>query len=385
MSPSASVSPGATKRPTKPAAAPITVLAAAGNALQFDGTNDHVTFGAAPSLGLSTFTLEAWIRRTGTGATTTTSAAGGGGLLSVVPIVTKGRGEGDGTNVDMNWFLGIDTGTNRLAADFEEAVAGSGASGLNHSIIGNTAVTSNVWHHVAATYDGTWKLYLDGNLDGTLVVNEPPRNDSIQHAGIGTAMTSTGVAAGFFLGVIDEVRVWNVARTQAEIQASKDAELTSGTGLIGRWGMNEVSGTTVGNSIAGGVGGTALPAANPPTWVAGFDPPVNNRQTRRRSTPDRRGKRNRHVAHAKRRRVRSERRSAYRDLLRATVRQRYVRPDRPEHRRRFRGDDDYTLVEHRRRSNVPVVCHGRRWHRHDDRPDLDIHDRERRSGVGRSG
>src|SRR6476619_2065128 len=32
-------------------------------ALQFDGTNDYVTFGAAPSLGLATFTLEAWIKR----------------------------------------------------------------------------------------------------------------------------------------------------------------------------------------------------------------------------------------------------------------------------------------------------------------------------------
>ena len=38
--------------------------------------------------------------------------------------------------------------------------------------------------------------------------------------------------------------------------------------------MNEGSGTAVGNSIAGGVNGTALPAANPPTWVSGFDPPT---------------------------------------------------------------------------------------------------------------
>ena len=176
----------------------------------------------------------------------------------------------------MNYFLGIDSATNRLAADFEEAPAGSGASGLNHSIIGTTAVTSNVWHHVAVTYDGTWKLYLDGNPDGTLVVNEPPRNDSIQHSGIGSAMNSTGVAAGFFAGVIDEIRIWNVARTQNQLQANKTAELTSGTGLVGRWGMNEASGTAVGNSVAGGVNGTALPPADPPTWVVGFDPPPNN-------------------------------------------------------------------------------------------------------------
>ncbi len=251
-------------------------LAASVSALQFAGTspaNQYVTFGAAPSLGLSTFTVEAWVKRTGTGITTTTSAVGGGGLHRL-PIVTKGRGEGDGTNVDMNYFLGIDTATNRLAADFEEAPAGSGAAGLNHSFIGTTAITSNVWHHVAVTYDGTWRLYFDGNPDGTLAVNEPPRNDSIQHSGIATAMTSTGAAAGFFAGVIDEVRIWSVARTAGTVLAAKDSELTSGTGLVGRWGMNEGSGTAVDNSIAGGVNGTALPLAGPPTWVTGFDPPA---------------------------------------------------------------------------------------------------------------
>ncbi|HEY7463534.1 MAG TPA: hypothetical protein VH987_03735, partial [Candidatus Limnocylindria bacterium] len=56
---------------------PPVAAAATNAALQFDGTNDYVTFGAAPSLGLSTFTLEAWIKRTGTGVTTTTSAGGG--------------------------------------------------------------------------------------------------------------------------------------------------------------------------------------------------------------------------------------------------------------------------------------------------------------------
>ena len=201
----------------------VPVSAAVNNALQFNGTSQYVTFDAAPGLGASTFTLEAWVKRTGTGVTTVTSAAGGGGLQNVVPIVTKGRGEGDGSNIDMNYFLGIDTVTNKLAADFEEGTGGTGPLGLNHSIIGNTVVTSNVWHHVAVTYNGTWNLYLDGVPDGSLVVNQPPRADSIQHAGIGSALTSTGAAAGFFAGVIDEVRIWNVARTAGEIAAARDS------------------------------------------------------------------------------------------------------------------------------------------------------------------
>ena len=37
------------------------------SALDFDGTNDYVTFGAAPSLNSNTFTIETWFRRDGTG------------------------------------------------------------------------------------------------------------------------------------------------------------------------------------------------------------------------------------------------------------------------------------------------------------------------------
>ena len=53
------------------------VSAAPEYVLQFDGVDDRVTFGAAPSLGASTFTLELWFMRTGAGVGTTT---GGGGI-----------------------------------------------------------------------------------------------------------------------------------------------------------------------------------------------------------------------------------------------------------------------------------------------------------------
>src|ERR1700752_1814343 len=218
------------------------------SSLSFNGTNQYVTFGTAPALGATNFTLETWFNWTGAGATTTTSGAGGGGLtVGAIPLVTKGRGEADGSNVDLNYFLGIQGG--KLAADFEEGLGGPGPLGLNHAIIGNTTITTNTWHHAAVTYDSVsavWTLYLDGAPDGTLDIgsNIPPRFDSTQHAGLATAMTSGGAAAGFFAGRLDEARIWNVARTQAEIQASMNSEiLTPTAGLIGRWGLNEGSGT----------------------------------------------------------------------------------------------------------------------------------------------
>ena len=98
-----------------------------------------------------------------------------------------------------------------------------------------------------ATYtlsDGYFRLYLNGNLEASILVgtNRWPEYGSSQHAGIGTAMTSTGVTEGFFAGRIEEARIWNVAHTQAEIQASMGQEITSGTGLLGRWGLNDGSG-----------------------------------------------------------------------------------------------------------------------------------------------
>ena len=54
----------------------------------------------------------------------------------MVPLVTKGRDDGtNGTNLDLNYFLGLSG--NVLAADFEEGAAGP-VPGLNHPLTGTT-------------------------------------------------------------------------------------------------------------------------------------------------------------------------------------------------------------------------------------------------------
>src|SRR4029077_13507682 len=153
--------------------------------LDFGGTNAYVTFGPALGLDAATFTLEAWFRRDGTGVSTSTGTGG----VTAIPIVTKGRSEKDGSNVDMNYFLGINSTTNVLTADFEEG-AGSASPGLNHPVNGVTPILNNIWYHAAVTYDGTkWQLYLNGVPDGSpLTVGRTPRSDSIQHAAIGSAL-----------------------------------------------------------------------------------------------------------------------------------------------------------------------------------------------------
>ena len=264
------------------------------SALNFDGTNDYVTMGAAAgegALGAVDFTLEAWIRRDGT--TWGTVASTGTGGVSAVPLVTKGRGEAENSNVDANYFLGITAG-GRLVADFEQSQnAGGWNAGQNHPACGTgtTTITDDEWHHAAVTYSAAtgWRIYLDG-VEGTAAdatsctICDPvgscpqnpavnPRSDSIQHFGLGTAMNSSGVPQGYFAGVMDEARVWNRALTPVEIAAGMDQEILAGSGLIGRWGMNENGGTTAVDSATPAENGiltesVTIPVnpANGPVW-----------------------------------------------------------------------------------------------------------------------
>ena len=231
-----------------------------------------MTFGQAAGtteLGASVFTLELWFKRTGTGVGQTT---GTGGITSAIPLITKGRNELETpANLNMNYFFGIDATSGKLVADFEDTINGG-----NHPALGTAVITSNAWHHAAVTYSGsTYNFYLDGALDRTVDLGTAfvPEATSIQHAGVGTAMNSTGVAGGFFQGVVDEARIWNVARSLTDIQTAKNTEIGAQAGLIGLWHFNEGSTTTAVDASGRGNNGALLPVAGPPIFVDGFVPP----------------------------------------------------------------------------------------------------------------
>ena len=253
---------------------PRTAVAAADTALSLNGSSQYATLGSASDLRSATFTIELWFKRTGTGAPTST---GSGGLTNIVPLITKGRAEAENAAADVNYFLGIDLNTNTLAADFEEGASGANPS-ANHPVSGSTTIAADgSWHHAAATYDGTdWFLYLDGVQDGTASPGQPANAATNVPTVVGSSLNTGLTPAGYFAGVIDEVRIWNVARSQGQIQADKDSEISSGTGLLGAWHLNEGTGSSLADSSTNSISGAAVGG---PAWVDGFTvgppPPAN--------------------------------------------------------------------------------------------------------------
>lgn len=76
-----------------------------------------------------------------------------------------------------------------------------------------TAVSKGAWHHVAATYNGSRvRLYVDGNLANEAEVN-PGSIGTANRIYIGTYSGTTYP----FQGIIDEVRIYDVVLSKAEI------------------------------------------------------------------------------------------------------------------------------------------------------------------------
>ena len=188
----------------------INQLLGQGNALDFDDLDDFAQV-LTPTLptGAAPRTMELWFRAD-TDLFTDTDHA----LMQYGSTTAAGR------------MFGLITSSNAPGKLY--------FFGNFDDVAGVTNLEEGKWYHAAVTYDGTEvRLYLNGQLEGT-------ETYSLNTILDGNGLT-IGSRPGFNLwdGKIDEVRVWNIARTQADIQSTISTELTgSESNLVAYYNFN---------------------------------------------------------------------------------------------------------------------------------------------------
>jgi hypothetical protein len=162
-----------------------------GSALVFNGAG-FVTIPGSTSLNLTTaMTLEAWVYPAVTPSSWSTV------LLKEQPGA-------------LVYVLYAGSSANRPYVYFNAATDSSGEKGT----VGSTALPLNTWSHLAGTYDGaTLRLY----VNGVLAASQPYTGSIITSSGA-LRLGGNAVWGEYFTGRIDEVRIYNRALSQSEIQ-----------------------------------------------------------------------------------------------------------------------------------------------------------------------
>lgn len=198
--------------------------------LQSDGVDDWVNI---PDLSVANdFTVEAWVYLEGTG--TNADAIFGQ----------------EGSGQDLNFY------DNRLRLYAPTATTWD-------VIVANTANAPNTWTHYAVTRRGNnLSLYINGVLDSTTTTT---------WTGDFTPKAIGRGTAGFLGGMLDEVRLWNVARTAQEIAGNRQRIIPSNSpGLLGYWKFNEAVDEQIvldasTHSYNGSLGATTAAGSDDPT------------------------------------------------------------------------------------------------------------------------
>ena len=112
------------------------------------------------------------------------------------------------------------------------------------------------WYHVAFIYNGELaSAYVDGLLTAsyTAVGSVDPRETTLRIGARSKDLFSVHTSSVLLHGQIDEVRIWNIARTQEQIQTTMNTTLTGNEeGLVGYWNFDD--GTAVDLSLSGNDG-----------------------------------------------------------------------------------------------------------------------------------
>lgn len=214
------------------------------NSLAFDGVNDYVSLSSI-NTGTGPFTIEAWINPAD--------------VAGATPI--WGMGVVRNTNNDQagDWVLAV--GNDGSLLFYNWLVNGTDLTGRHVTAPG--LIQNNQWYHVVATWDGNInKIYINGQEQS--FSNFSTSSGWLVGQEIGRSYTGS---SRHFDGKIDEVRIWNVARTQAQIEANYNLALSgSETGMQAYYRMNKGTGTTLIDLSVNANHGTFASGSQAPQW-----------------------------------------------------------------------------------------------------------------------
>ena len=234
-----------------------------GSALSFDGTDDYVRASASSLYNPSKFTVSFWMYPREIG--------GNPGPGSSVLVVANGAMGTEGTNW---WFEYWNSGY------FDFKSCNPSCAGAQTQIN-----TTNKWYFITGIYDGSkYNIYIDGKFI-TSGSGGLGSGDKSLLVGSGLCGAGAGCENGYFNGLIDDVRIYNYARTADEIKLDYNAGFAArfgpqtdcdrdpagciDEGLVSYWSFDERSGITAADASGNGNDGTV---ANGTTWTTGVKP-----------------------------------------------------------------------------------------------------------------
>ncbi|MFN0138364.1 MAG: LamG-like jellyroll fold domain-containing protein [Phycisphaerae bacterium] len=218
--------------------------------LRFNGAAQYVQVPYTAANNPPSFTVELWVK-----------LLGGGSIQS--PLTSRSA---TADQTDLRGYLFY-----KVPAGRWEFWTGDGPGSSWTSLAGPTAVTG-AWTHLAATYDnftGVTTLYVNGTQAAMATgFRYTPNSGAPLRIGAGTTDTTPNA---LFNGQIDDVRIWDFARTPSQVAQSMYERLSGGEyGLISLYQLDESTGAVVGDSAgaSGNANGTII---NQATWMAAVD------------------------------------------------------------------------------------------------------------------
>ena len=197
-------------------------------ALNFDGGDDYVSIpSTVGNFNTSdNFTVTCWIKPH---ATQPSSAVN----PNENDIISKWAGLGAGINNNYPFVIRY---LNSANANPNKILVGQWDGTTFTTVTSTTAVNDGKWHHVAFVRGASgFSLYIDGTLQGTAVAdNVTGSTNNTTPLQIGRR----GNGQNYFRGEIDEVRIWNVAKTAMQIDDEKFCKTPLSANLVAFYNFN---------------------------------------------------------------------------------------------------------------------------------------------------